>query len=81
MSTLGTMRTTLRLAEDVYVAVKGLAEAEHRSLGDMASELIRRGLRQEPKIRYEERFPVFDVAEDAPPITLETVQRAIDDAS
>ena len=73
------MRTTLRLADDVYRAVKGLAEAEDRSLGEVASELIRRGLRQEPRIRYEQRFPVFDVAEDSPPITLETVQRALDD--
>lgn len=73
------MRTTLRLADDVYRAVKSLADAEDRSLGEVASELIRRGLRQEPRIRYEQRFPVFDVAEDSPPITLETVQRALDD--
>ena len=75
------MRTTLRLAEDVYQAVKSLAEAEERTFGEVASELIRRGLRREPPIRYEQRFPVFDVAEDSPPITLESVRRALDDES
>lgn len=73
------MRTTLRLAEDVYQAVKGLAEAEKRSFGDVASDLIRRGLRRDPSVRYENTFPVFDVAEDSPPITLETVHQALDD--
>jgi hypothetical protein len=79
MRTLGSVRTTLRLEDDVYQAVKALAEAENRSIGEVASELIRRGLHQEPRIRYEKRFPVFQVAENAPPITLETVKRALDD--
>lgn len=73
------MRTTLRLAEDVYQAVKGLSEAEERSFGEVASDLIRRGLRRDPEFRYEDDFPVFDVAEDSSPITLETVHRALDD--
>lgn len=73
------MRTTLRLADDVYQAVKSLAEAEDRTFGEVASELIRRGLHREPPIRYEHHFPVFDVAEGSPPITLETVERALDD--
>ncbi|MGH9380334.1 MAG: hypothetical protein ACRD2Z_06955 [Thermoanaerobaculia bacterium] len=79
MSRLLVMRTTLRLADDVYRAVKGLAEADDRSIGEVVSELVRRGLRQEPRIRYEKRFPVFDVSEDSPPITLDMVKHALDD--
>jgi predicted CopG family antitoxin len=73
------MRTTLRLADDVYRAIKDLAEAEDRSFGEVASDLIRYGLRRKAKVRYDRHFPVFDVAEDSPPITLETVKRALDD--
>jgi predicted CopG family antitoxin len=79
MSILPSMRTTLRLADDVYRAVKGMAKAEDRSLGEVASELIRRGLRQEARVRFAQRFPMFDVAEDSPPIALETVRQAFDD--
>ena len=75
------MRTTLRLPDDVYEAVKALAEAERKTFGETASELIRRGLRQVPRIRYEQRFPVFKIKEDAPPMTLATVKRALDDES
>lgn len=73
------MRTTLRLSDDVYHTLKALAEAEHKSIGETASELIRRGLRQTPRIRHESRFPVFEISETAAPMTLETVKRALDD--
>ena len=75
------MRTTLRLSDDVYEAVKALADADRKTFGETASELIRRGLRQVPRIRYEQEFPVFEIREDAPPMTLETVKRALDDES
>lgn len=73
------MRTTLRLADDVYRALKSLADAEERTIGEVASELIRRGLRPQPRIRHVRGLPVFDVADDSPPITLEMVKRALDD--
>lgn len=75
------MRTTLRLSDDVYEAVKALAEADHKTFGETASELIRRGLRQAPRILYEQQFPVFEVGEDSPPMMLETTIRALDDES
>lgn len=40
------MRTTLDIDESVLIAVKELARRENRTAGDMASELIRRGLTQ-----------------------------------
>jgi len=38
------VRTTLTLADDVYEAAKTLAEGAGRPLGEVVSELIRRGL-------------------------------------
>lgn len=42
------MRTTLKLDEDVVVAARALAEQQGRTLGDVVSDLARRGL-QLPK--------------------------------
>lgn len=39
------MRTTLQLADDVYEAALTLARASSRSLGEVLSDLARRGLR------------------------------------
>ena len=38
------MRTTLDIAEDVLLAAKLLARREHKSAGQVLSELARRGL-------------------------------------
>ena len=40
------MRTTLNLSEDVLFAAKELARREKRPLGEVISDLARRGLRQ-----------------------------------
>jgi hypothetical protein len=74
------MRTTLTLEDDVLSAARSLAEASGRSLGQVISELVRRGL--EPRgsqIAEAGGLPVFSVPPGAPPITLETVRRALDD--
>jgi hypothetical protein len=38
------MRTTLDIDADILKAAKVLAEAEHKNLGQVLSELVRRGL-------------------------------------
>jgi len=72
------MRTTLHIDDDVYRAARSLAEAEHRSVGKVLSELARKGL---APVRPAKRggFPVFSVPEDAPPLTLEMVRAALED--
>ena len=60
------MRTTLALADDVYEAARTLAEASGRSLGDVVSDLARRGLRPQPAIAREGDVPVFVVPANAP---------------
>jgi hypothetical protein len=72
------MRTTLQLDDDVLDSARMLAAAEGRSLGAVISDLARRSLRP-TQPRKGSRFPVFDVAADAPPITAEDVARARDE--
>jgi hypothetical protein len=62
------MRTTLTLDRDVFEAAQALARASGRRLGEVVSELMRRGLRarQGPAVRH--GLPVFPVAPDAPVI-------------
>lgn len=75
-----TMRTTINLDDDVAEVARSLANAENRSLGQVISDLARRGLApSQGRIRSEGGFPVFDVPADAPPITSDMVRAALDD--
>ncbi|MBO0809250.1 MAG: antitoxin [Actinobacteria bacterium] len=72
------MRTTLDIDDGVLAAARAIAEAEHRSLGSVISDLARRGL--VPRQRDAGAgFPTFDVSTDAAPITPDMVDRALDE--
>ena len=43
------MRTTLDIDEDVLQAARGLAKRERRTIGELLSELARRGLAAAPQ--------------------------------
>ncbi len=73
------MRTTLNLDPDVMRAARHLAREQGRSLGEVVSELARRGLEPPREVRYRGDFPVFEVREDAPPLTPEMVREALDE--
>lgn len=73
------MRTTLNLEPDVLRAAKHIARRERKSLGEVVSELARRGLALSATKRYRNAFPVFDVRQDAPAITPRTVVDALDE--
>jgi hypothetical protein len=73
------MRTTLRIDDDVLEAAKSVARSTDRTLGEVISELARRGLAPSPQEESEEGFPVFAVSSDAKPITPEMVRRALDE--
>jgi len=76
------MRTTLDLDDRVLAAARELAAARRKSLGEVVSELAARGLRPDPNaLAQEDGLPVFAVPRDAPPLTLEIVERALDDVS
>ncbi len=73
------MRTTINIEDDVLRAAKSLAKSECRPLGEVVSNLIRRGLRPGAYEAQGADFPTFKVSEDAPPITLEMVRQALDE--
>ena len=75
------MRTTLAIDDDVLAAARKLAAAQDRSLGQVVSDLMRRGLSVRTGYQTDKGgFPTFQVREDSPPITLEDVKRDEDDA-
>ena len=61
-----TMRTTVRLDDDVFQAAQDLARASGKRLGQVLSELARRALKSESRgLIREDGLPVFPVAPDA----------------
>jgi hypothetical protein len=75
------MRTTLQIEDDVYQAARSLARAEGKSVGEIISRLVRRGLAPRPRSRRKGSFPVFTVSPTARPFTSEMVRRALDDSA
>ena len=75
------MRTTLRLDEDVLRVARSLARSEGRTIGEVVSELARKGLRPAlPRRRGKSGLTTFDVPADKPPLTPEMVREALEDA-
>jgi hypothetical protein len=74
------MRTTVVIEDDVLEAARSLAEAEGKSLGQVISMLARRGLAPQRQEEVEAGFPVFSVSPEAKPLTLEMVQRALEES-
>ncbi len=74
------MRTTLSLDDDAVEAARKLAAARNQSLGRVVSDLMRQGLTARRAYPVtDDDFPVFRVAQDSPPITLEDVKRDEDE--
>jgi hypothetical protein len=73
------MRTTLDLDDEVLAAARRIAAARSKSLGQVVSDLARRGLEMRPKITRKRGFPVFQVPNNAPALTLEDIRRDEDE--
>lgn len=74
------MRTTVKIDDDVLNAAKSIAASQGRTIGEVLSELARRGLQpREP--RRSELVPVFDIDPKAPRLTPEMVREALDDSA
>lgn len=71
------MRTTLSIDDDVLTAARTLAAERGVSLGEAVTILARRGLRT--PARTGDGIPMFDLPEDAAPLTPEMVRRANED--
>jgi len=73
------MRTTVKIDDDVLDAARSIAASRGRTLGEVLSELARRGLQpREP--RRSSLVPTFDVDRNAPRLTPEMVREALDDS-
>ena len=73
------MRTTLTIDDDVLAVARALAARRGVSLGSAVSDLARRGFSEIGAADQEDGVPVFRVPPDAPPVTGEDVQRALDE--
>jgi hypothetical protein len=76
------MRTTLNVEDDVLEFAKNLAESRKISVGQAVSELARKGIKTRIGTRRDSvsGLIVFDTPDDAPEITMESVQEALDQA-
>lgn len=74
------MRTTLTVDDDVYEAARALAESERVPIGRVLSRLARRGLAPKggPGKQSRRGFPVVGLPKGSPPVTAETVRRALE---
>jgi hypothetical protein len=73
------MRTTREIDDDVLQAARSIAAAKRKSIGKALSYRARRGPTARSQSATRSVFPVFDVAPDATPITLEVVKNALDE--
>ncbi len=62
------MRTTVSLDDDVFEAARGLVRASGKTLGQVLSQLARRGLRAQDDYAIRNGLPVFTVGANAPVI-------------
>lgn len=74
------VRTTLQIDDDLYQAAKSMATAESRTIGKVISSLLRKALQPPHYRETDEDIPSFRVSENAPPLTLEMVREANEDA-
>lgn len=71
------MRTTVTVDDDVFEAAQALAASSGKKLGQVLSQLARRGLRAELKTGRKSGLPVFQVAADAPVIPSSRAQKIL----
>jgi hypothetical protein len=67
------VRTTLSLEDDAIRAIQPFARSHRLSLGEAASELVRRGIRYQIGTRKVNGLPVFDTPDYFPRITTRQV--------
>ena len=74
------MRTTLTLDPDILSQLaRQIAVAKSKSIGEVISELARRGLEARGEVGTRQGFPVFQVTKGARSLTPDDVRRDEDD--
>ena len=74
------MRTTLTIDDDVLVVAKGIASEQHKTVGEVISDLARQALRPAtPVPTTRNGVPQLPLRPDAKPVTLEIVNQLRDE--
>ena len=74
------MRTTLKLDEDVLAAARALAQQQDKTLGEVVSELARKGLVPPASApQYRNGIRLMPVRPGATPMTLDQINALRDD--
>lgn len=73
------MRTTLAIDDDVLDAAKKMADQQHRTVGDVISELARQALRRPKAARVRNGIPLLAPKSDTM-VTLDIVNALRDEA-
>ncbi|TXH70567.1 MAG: CopG family transcriptional regulator [Thiothrix sp.] len=73
------MRTTVTIDDDVFNIVRYIAAEKKVAIGTVLSDLIRKGLQKSPEFSQRGLFPVFNVPNNASPITPEHVKMLEDE--
>lgn len=71
------MRTTVSLDDDIFEAAQSLAASSGKKLGQVLSQLARRGLRVEAKTSRKSGLPTFPVAANAAVIPSNRAQKLL----
>jgi len=74
------MRTTLTIDDDVLVAAKAIAEQQHRSIGEVVSDLARKALRRPSAPAVRNGIPLLPRRDDDTVVTLDIVNALRDEA-
>lgn len=69
------MRTTITMDEETAKIATQYARASGLSLSKAISELIQRGTRTRPRIKYVDGWPVLDLPKRKEPLTTERVKQ------
>ena len=74
------MRTTLAIDDDVLVAAKAIARQEHRSVGEVVSDLARRALHRQASTAVRNGIPLLPRPDSQAVVTLDIVNTLRDEA-
>jgi hypothetical protein len=73
------MRTTVTIDDDVFEAARVLARSSGKRLGQVVSELMRKGLRARSGFSERSGFPTFEVPQDAEVIPGDRARKILDE--
>jgi hypothetical protein len=74
------MRTTLTVDDDVLVAAKALAEQQHRTIGEVVSDLARQALTRPVTVSQRNGIPLLPARTPCGAVTLDVVNALRDEA-